>query len=118
AGYVPPVPGGEGQTVVTTIARRWMIPVVCTLGGLLSGLILFRLSPEAMGPGTDAAIDSFHNKAGVIRRRVPFFKMVASAITIGSGGSAGREGPAALIGAGFGSTISDFFKLDTHDRRV
>src|SRR5271157_5158859 len=53
AGYVPPVPGGEGQTIVTTIARRWMIPVICTLGGLLSGLILFKLSPEAMGPGTD-----------------------------------------------------------------
>jgi CIC family chloride channel protein len=118
AGYTPPVPGGEGQTIVTTITRRWMIPIICALGGLLSGLILFKLSPEAMGPGTDAAINSFHNKDGYIRRRVPFFKMLASAVTLGSGGSAGREGPAALMGAGFGSTIADLFKLDAHDRRV
>ncbi len=118
AGYTPPVPGGEGQTVVSAITRRWMIPVVCTLGGLLSGLVLYKLTPEAMGPGTDAAIDSFHNKDGLIRRRVPFFKMLASAITIGSGGSAGREGPAALIGGGFGSTLADLLRLDTRDRRI
>jgi len=118
AGYIPPVPGGEGATVITLIARRWMIPVICTIGGLISGLVVFKLAPEAEGHGTDAAINSFHNKEGFIRRRVPLVKLVASAITIGSGGSAGREGPVALIGAGFGSTIADIFKLDSHDRRI
>jgi CIC family chloride channel protein len=118
AGYIPPVPGGEGATVFTSIARRWMIPVVCTLGGLISGLLVFKLAPEAEGHGTDAAIDSFHNREGFVRRRVPLVKLVASAITIGSGGSAGREGPIALIAAGFGSTIADIFKLDSHDRRT
>jgi CIC family chloride channel protein len=118
AGYIPPVPGGEGATVFTTIAHRWMIPVICTLGGLISGLLVFKLAPEAEGHGTDAAIDSFHNKEGFVRRRVPLVKLVASAITIGSGGSAGREGPVALIAAGFGSTIADIFKLDSHDRRI
>jgi CIC family chloride channel protein len=118
AGYIPPVPGGEGATVFTTIAHRWMIPVICTLGGLISGLLVFKLAPEAEGHGTDAAIDSFHNKEGFVRRRVPLVKLVASAITIGSGGSAGREGPIALIAAGFGSTIADIFKLDSHDRRI
>jgi chloride channel protein, CIC family len=118
AGYIPPSPGGEGLTVFTPITRRWMIPVICALGGLISGFIVFRWAPEAEGHGTDAAINSFHNKDGFIRRRIPLVKIIASAITIGSGGSAGREGPVALIGAGFGSTIADIFKLNAHDRRI
>jgi chloride channel protein, CIC family len=118
AGYIPPSPGGEGLTVFTPITRRWMIPVICALGGLISGFIVFKWAPEAEGHGTDAAINSFHNKDGFIRRRIPLVKIIASAITIGSGGSAGREGPVALIGAGFGSTIADIFKLNAHDRRI
>jgi CIC family chloride channel protein len=118
AGYVPPLAGGEGITTVTTAARPWVIPLVTTLGGLLSGLIVFGLAPEAEGHGTDSAIDAFHNKQGFIRRRVPLVKLVASAITIGSGGSAGREGPVAQIGAGFGSFISDVFRLNVDDRRI
>ncbi len=118
AGYIPPAPGGEGATIFTPVARPWMLPVLCALGGLLSGIIVFKFAPEAEGHGTDAAINSFHNKDGYIRRRIPLVKMIASAITIGSGGSAGREGPVALIGAGFGSIISDVLKLDTRDRRI
>lgn len=117
-GYMAPVPGGEGETVINSISRVWMIPVVTTLGGLLSGILVYKLAPEAEGHGTDAAINSFHQKNGVIRRRVPLVKMVASAVTIGSGGSAGREGPVALIGAGFGSMLSDLLKLNLHDRRI
>ena len=103
AGYLPPVPKGEETSLILGQATRlWMIPVITTLGGLISGLIVYKWAPEAEGHGTDAAINSFHNKDGFIRRRVPFVKLLASAITIGSGGSAGREGPVALIGAGFG----------------
>ncbi|APV44799.1 chloride channel protein, CIC family [Dehalogenimonas formicexedens] len=118
AGFIPPSPAGEGATVVSDIARRWMIPVVCTVGGLISGWIVFKFAPEAEGHGTDAAINAFHNKEGFIRRRIAPIKLLASAITIGSGGSAGREGPVALIGAGFGSTIADIFRLNSHDRRI
>jgi chloride channel protein, CIC family len=118
AGYIPPSPGGEGLTVFTPITRRWMIPVISALGGLISGFIVFRWAPEAEGHGTDAAINCFHNKDGFIRRRITLVKIIASAITIGSGGSAGREGPVALIGAGFGSTIAGIFKLNAHDRRI
>jgi chloride channel protein, CIC family len=81
----------------------WLIPLATTLGGLLAGLLVYTLAPEAEGHGTDAAVNAFHNLRGVIRTRVPFVKMIASAITIGSGGSAGREGPTALISAGIGS---------------
>ena len=118
AGFVPPAPLGEGQTVITAISRRWMIPVVTTLGGLLSGLIVYTLAPEAEGHGTDAAIKAFHHKEGLIRARVPLIKLVASAITIGSGGSAGREGPTAQIGAGFGSLLGRLLNLPVQERRI
>lgn len=118
AGYVPPLPGGEGPTIFSPIARRWTIPIICSLGGLIGGLIVFKWAPEAKGEGTDSAINSFHNKDGYLRRPIPFIKLISAAITIGSGGSAGREGPVALIGAGFGSIISDIFKLDARDRRI
>jgi CIC family chloride channel protein len=118
AGFYPPGPAGEGATVVRPIARPWLIPVVTTLGGLLCGLIVYTLAPEAEGHGTDAAIDAFHERGGKIRARIPPVKLLASAITIGSGGSAGREGPTAQIAAGFGSWLGDLLHLDDHDRRI
>lgn len=118
AGFTPPGPAGEGVTAVFPITRRWAIPLITTLGGLLTGFIVFTFAPEAEGHGTDAAIEAFHHKGGYIRPRVPFIKTLASAITIGSGGSAGREGPTAQIAAGFGSALADLLHLDEHDRRI
>lgn len=118
AGFTPPNPAGEGATVIVAIGHRWLIPVVTTLGGLVTGFIVFTLAPEAEGHGTDAAIEAFHEKGGRIRSRIPFIKLVASAITIGSGGSAGREGPTAQISAGFGSWLGALLHLDEHDRRI
>jgi CIC family chloride channel protein len=118
AGYSPPTPIGEGGLLPTGILIPYLLPMVPTVGGLLSGLIVFGLAPEAEGHGTDAAIDAFHNKKGEIRSRTPIVKLIASAITIGSGGSAGREGPTAQIGAGFGSFIGKKLHLSLHDRRI
>jgi chloride channel protein, CIC family len=104
AQYRPPglTGGADVASMVTGAHTLWLIPVSTTLGGLLAGLLVYSLAPEAEGHGTDAAVNAFHNLRGVIRTRVPFIKMVASAITIGSGGSAGREGLTALISAGIG----------------
>jgi CIC family chloride channel protein len=118
AGYIPPAPSGEGATMVSSIARPWVLPLITAFGGLLSGLLVYGFAPEAEGHGTDAAIDAFHNKEGRIRRRVPVVKAIASAITIGSGGSAGREGPAAQIAAGTASALSDLFNLSVSERRI
>ena len=63
-------------------------------------------------------IDSFHRKKGVVRKVVPVIKTVASAITIGSGGSAGKEGPIAQIGSGFASILASFLKLSDAERRI
>jgi CIC family chloride channel protein len=118
AGYVPPSPVGEGNASITSAARPWVLPLVVALGGLISGIIVFTWAPEAEGHGTDAAIAAFHFHAGYIRPRVPIIKLIASAITIGSGGSGGREGPTAQISAGFGSALGRWLKLDDHDRRI
>jgi len=119
-GYLPPNPAGEGGTVVQPLwsaARVWLLPVVTTAGGLLAGIIIFSLAPEAEGHGTDAAIKAFHD-GQPIRARIPLIKLVASAITIGTGGSAGREGPSAQISAGFGSLLGGILHLDAQDRRI
>lgn len=93
AGYFPPEPFGEGNRMGTGFGRPWALPLVVALSGLLSGLLVFLLAPEAEGHGTDAAIEAFHEKGGRIRARIPPIKLIASAITIGSGGSAGRGRP-------------------------
>lgn len=119
-GYTPPLPGGETQTRLTSIviARPWLIPVSTALGGLVSGLIVARFAPEAKGVGTDAAIGEFHKGHALIRTRVPLVKLLTSAITIGSGGTSGREGPIAQIGAGLGTQIAKAFGLTERERRI
>ncbi|MFY9800516.1 MAG: chloride channel protein, partial [Methanoregula sp.] len=84
---------------------------------LLSGVLITYLAPEAEGHGTDAAIKAFHTE-GKIRRRIPFLKAITAILTISTGGSAGREGPAAQISAGLGSIVADYFNLSTRERRL
>ncbi len=118
AGYYPPGTAGEGAAPVTPIGHRLLLPVVTALGGLVSGLLVLRFAPEAEGHGTDAAIDAIHRHGGEIRARVVPVKLLASAITIGSGGSAGREGPAAQISAGFASFLGRKVLSTPEDRRI
>lgn len=118
-GYTPPKPLGEGNFLVDeAIERPWALPLVTALGGLISGILVFRFAPSAEGHGTDAAIDAILHRDGYVEPKVPPIKLIASAITIGSGGSAGREGPAAQISAGFGSLLSGWLRLSPNDRRV
>lgn len=96
----------------------WAIVLVMAAGGLASGAIVYAFAPEAEGHGTDAAIDAYHRRRGAIRPVVPLVKTVASAITLGTGGSGGREGPIAQIGAGFGSFLAACLRLPVRDRRI
>src|SRR5262245_21448289 len=87
-------PTGEGTPhVISYPWPWWMVLLVPTVGGLISGMLVFTLAPEAEGHGTDALIRAYHRGAGQIRARVPLVKGIASVITIGTGGSAGQEGP-------------------------
>jgi CIC family chloride channel protein len=119
AGYQVPTPAGEGDLAGSAhAARPWAIPLVVVLGGLLAGLLVFTFAPEAEGHGTDAAIDAVHHDPRRIRVRAVVVKIVASAITIGSGGSGGREGPTAQISAGFGSLVARVLNLAPEDGRI
>ena len=96
----------------------WMLVFIPALGGLVSGFLVYTFAPEAEGHGTDSAIAAYHFKGGVIRPRVPLVKILASAITLGTGGSGGREGPIAQIGAGFGSWLGGLLRLRPVERRL
>ncbi len=120
AGYPVEPPAGEHlvHDMPHGIPTAWILFLAPAVGGLISGLIVYTWAPEAEGHGTDAMIDAFHNKQGEIRTRVPFIKSAASVITLATGGSAGREGPIAQIGAGFGSWLGRVFNLDNKERRI
>ncbi len=85
-----------------------LIPVI---GGIFVGFLTNRYSPESKGHGVPEVIEAYHLHGGSMRLRVPIIKTLASAISIGSGGSCGREGPIAQIGAGVGSSIASSLKL-------
>jgi len=120
AGYRPPSPAGEHHLFPSTGTplNRYILLILPALGGVLSGWLVYTYAPEAEGHGTDAAIDAYHNKDGFIRSRVPIVKTIASAITLTTGGSGGREGPIAQIGAGFGSFLATKLKLSDRERRI
>ena len=118
-GYdVPTAHGDGGDRGSPGFSRPWAIPLVTTLGALTSAAIVARFAPEAEGHGTDSAIEAVHTDPRAIRGRVVLVKMISSALTIGSGGSAGREGPTAQISAGFGSLLTRSLDLSDEDGRV
>lgn len=117
AGFIPHSPGA-GDAYHFLVDRPWAFPLITGVGGLAVGLLVSRLSPEAEGHGTDSVIDAFHNREGDIRSRVPLVKGIASAITLGSGGSGGSEGPLSQVAAGLSSTLARLLKFGPEDRRI
>lgn len=98
----------------------WGLAVVIApaLGGLVAGLLIWRFASEAKGHGVPEVMTAMLTNKGRIRPRVGIIKTLASAITIGSGGSAGREGPMVQIGATSGSSLGQFLNLSTNDTRT
>jgi chloride channel protein, CIC family len=119
AGYdIPKAVGDGGQRASPGFERAWAIPLVCFAGALASAWLVARFAPEAEGHGTDNAIEAAFTNPRSIRARVVLVKMVSSALTIGSGGSAGREGPTAQISAGFGSLLARRLDLSREDGSI
>jgi chloride channel protein, CIC family len=120
AGYRPPGLPSEGASPQEVMGPHgvWLVPIVTTLGGLIVGAITTWLEPAAEGHGTDVVVRSFHRNGGALRPRIAPVKLVASAITIGSGGAAGREGPIALIAAAVGSSYATITGRSEADRRL
>lgn len=100
-----------------SMPRLWVLPFLAAFGGLASGLLAWYFAPEAAGHGTDAAIEAYHFRGGRVRPVAVPVKAVATSILIGTGGSAGCEGPITQIGAGFGSMTADILRLPVATRR-
>ena len=107
-----PFEGGPGRL------PHYLFFLVPAVGGLLSGILVYWLAPDAAGAGTDSLIDAFHNRGGYISPKSALVKLFASIITLGSGGSAGQEGPMAQIGGGMGSLLARIFRLPERMRRI
>ena len=86
-------------------------------GLLLTAWMVKTFAPDANGHGTEKVIEAVHKKSGKIEIAVIPIKLLATIVTIFSGGSAGKEGPGAQIGAGMASTVSDFFRFSKDDRK-
>ena len=119
AGYRVPTPFGEGNFAGNAgPVRPWALPLIVGGGALLGSILVFRVAPDAEGHGTDAAISAVHHNPRGVRFRTVIVKIVSSALTIGSGGSGGREGPTGQISAGFGSLLARVLDLEPADARV
>ncbi|MCE2390575.1 MAG: chloride channel protein [Proteobacteria bacterium] len=120
-GMPQPVPPGDDVFPAGSVAeapRRWLYFWLPAIGGLLSGVLVYWLAPETEGHGTDAVLAAFHRGRGRVRARVPWVKGAATILTLSSGGSAGKEGPIAQIGAGLGSWLAERLRLGVRERRI
>ncbi len=106
----------RGRQALSPLGAGWVL-VPPTVGGLLVAPLVFYGAREARGHGVPEVVLAVETAGGRIRPRVAVVKALASALTIGTGGSAGREGPIVQIGAGLGSTIGQALRLsDDHIR--
>ncbi len=124
---IGPVPGNafpksERQDILPgglTVPRYWiLILLVPAFGGLLCGFIVCSFAPEASGEGVDSIIRAFHLRTGILRNRVAVVKGLTSFLSIGSGGSAGWEGPIMLVGAAIGNAIAHCWRTSVNERRM
>jgi H+/Cl- antiporter ClcA len=83
----------------------------------VSALLVKYLAPDAQGHGTEKVIEAIHKRAGKVPILVVPVKIVATIVTLAIGGSVGKEGPCAQIGAGLTSFFSDLLRFDDHDRK-
>ncbi|MBN1505002.1 MAG: chloride channel protein [Candidatus Eisenbacteria bacterium] len=108
----------EGLQAPEGSPARFLVIAIPAIGGLLVGPIIHFFAREAKGHGVPEVMQAVALRGGIIRRRVALAKAVASAICIGSGGSAGREGPIVQIGSAVGSGIGQFARMSEDRLKV
>lgn len=110
--------GGE-NLIDSVIKTPWYFVVtIPAIGGLIVGPLVHFFAPETRGHGIPEVMQAILTKGGVIRPRVALIKALASSITIGTGGSVGKEGPIVQIGSSIGSMIGQFLRIPTSRMRV
>lgn len=98
--------------------KKFLIPLVLLIGAAASSFIVYTFEPEAEGAGAESVIEAYHFKAGTLRGRIAAIKTIASALVLGTGGSAGPEGPAIQIGGSVGSFTATSLHLGIEERRI
>ncbi|MFQ5859560.1 MAG: chloride channel protein [Anaerolineae bacterium] len=101
----------DGGRRVLGFMGRYYVLVIPAIGGLFVGPMIYRFAREAKGHGVPEVMEAVALKGGRIRPIVVVIKALASSICIGTGGSAGREGPIVQIGSALGSTIGQAFRM-------
>ncbi|MEA3471713.1 MAG: chloride channel protein, partial [Thermodesulfobacteriota bacterium] len=110
---------GDANFLEHVMALPWYAKLIPpAIGGLLVGPVLYFFAREARGPGVSETIEAVAMRGGIIRKRVFLVKILASAICIGSGGSAGREGPIVQIGSAIGSLVGQLTKVSADRMRT
>ena len=119
-GHLHSLTGDEGGSFLDTLgALPWYHKLLApAIGGAIVGPIIYFFAREAKGHGVPEVMDALIRKGGVIRPRVGLIKALASAITIGSGGSVGREGPIVQIGSSIGSTLGQLMHVSSSRLRT
>ncbi len=110
---------GAGNLLSKLMVLPWyerIIPPI--IGGAVVGLIVYFFAREAKGHGVPEVMEAVALKGGIIRKRVVLIKSLASAICIGTGGSAGREGPIVQIGSAIGSSFGQVMKVSADRMRT
>lgn len=110
--------GERGSDEAGHAFRPWLLLVLPALGAGLAGWLAHRFAPEILGGGGDAAIRVFHRRDAITRARVPLLKAIASILTLGTGGSGGREGPTMQIGSSMGSIVAKWLRTTARERRI
>ena len=95
----------------------WVLVRALPLGGLITGMLIHYFAPDAAGHGTEAVIRAVHRQSGRINWKVAPIKAIATITTIAPGGSAGKEGPSAQIGAAVASALADLFHFSAEQRQ-
>lgn len=91
---------------------RWQIVVVPTLGGLVVGLLVWKVVPEVSGGGVVTTMEAMAIQRGRLRKRVPLAGVAATSVALGTGASGGREGPIVLFGGAVGSWVAQLGRMD------
>jgi chloride channel protein, CIC family len=121
AGFFPATVAADGGFhPASGFSWPWAIPPLAAAGALVAAMLVFRTAPETEGHGTDVAIRAINTAPTGMRIRAMPVKMIASAITIGSGGSGGSEGPTAQMAATSASLIASMriLRLDYREARI
>jgi len=112
--------GQQGHAASTHLPGLgiWFVLIVPVLGGLLYGPLIYRFAREARGHGVPEVMLAVAENGGRIRLQVTIVKALASAITIGVGGSVGREGPIVQIGSALASTLGQLVRMSESRLRI